>query len=430
MILGSDKSGERVVMEKGLYVEAMTKHTEGDELVTRQEVNLAEKHLNGAANQMVRTFKFGEEWNHEDRIKSASSAQFNKVPSLGGLVKTHKTELKMRPVCYAKCSQCPNGPLAYLLSTVLDPIIEAADKDNRTEVESTEELCSRICEANARIELEGPRRGCFQQDGRLEVGSMDVKSFYPSIDVEVAAEEVKKEILESEVNFEGVNYEEAALFLACTMTQEQIDAEGLQNVVHRRKKKTGVRPGLTCKAVAGGPVEREKDDSWLLPRRRPAVRQKRRIIACMIKEVIRLVMHKHFYSFNNQLFRQTKGAGIGNTASEKLGKLLLKRFDRKFLKILKKCRVELDLYGRFVDDNLTALASLDPGVRFEDGKMTCIKDRVEKDREMPADARIFRELVKVVDSIYECVQFTAEVPSSQQEGKVPVLDLQLYVGEE
>ena len=149
----------------------------------------------------------------------------------------------------------------------------------------------------------------------------------------------------------------------------------------------------------------------------------------MIKEVIRLFMTKHFYSINNQLFRQTQGAGIGNAASEKLQKGLLKRFDRKFMKALKKCKVEVDLYGRFVDDIMTALASLDPGVGFEEGKMTFSQDRVEEDSEMSGDARTFRELVKVANSIYKCVQFTSEVPSSQQEGKVPVLDLQLYVGE-
>ena len=188
--------------------------------------------------------------------------------------------------------------------------------------------------------------------------------------------------------------------------------------------------GLTCKAVSGGPVEREKDDSWLFPRRRPAVRQKKRMVACMIKEVIRLVMSKHFYSFNNGLFRQTDGAGIGNAASEKLGKLLLKRFNRQSMKALKKNKVEVDTYGRFVDDVMTALASLDPGVRFVEGKLTFSQDCVEEESELPGDVNTFSELVKIADSIYKCVQFTSECPSSHEEGKVPVLDLQLFVGEE
>ena len=65
-----------------LYTEIMSQHTKGDTIVTREKVNQAEKHLNAAANQMVRTFNFGGEWNHGERIKSASMAQFNKVPSL------------------------------------------------------------------------------------------------------------------------------------------------------------------------------------------------------------------------------------------------------------------------------------------------------------------------------------------------------------
>ena len=134
-------------------------------------------------------------------------------------------------------------------------------------MESTEELCHEIGVANQRIRRNGPRKGRYQGSGKLEVGSLDVKNFYPSIDVEVAAEEVKEEILESEVEVEGVNYEEAALFIACTVTQDEIDKEGLTHVIHHRKIRNGRRPGITCKAISGGPIERMKDESWLPPSR-------------------------------------------------------------------------------------------------------------------------------------------------------------------
>ena len=417
-------------MKTKLYTELMSQHTEGDTVTTRERVNLAEKHLNAAANQMVRTFNFGQEWSHEDRIKSASWAQFNKVPSLGGLVKTHKEELKLRPVCYAKCNQCPNGPLACLLCVALDPFIDGADRDQRTEVESTEELCHEIGVANQRITRNGPRKGSYQGNGKLEVGSLDVKNFYPSIDVNVAAEEVKEEILESEVEVNGVNYEEAALFIACTLTQDEIDKEGLTHVIHRRKCINGRRPGITCKAITGGPLERMKDGSWLPPSRLPARRQKKRIIACVIKEVIKLVMNNHFYCFNNNIYRQESGAGIGNQASEKLGKLLMKRFDRKFLLKLKKLKIELDLYKRYVDDVTAALASLQPGMRFEENKMILRQDLVEEDKMTKSDKRTMEELAKIAGSVYECLNFTSDCPSSQEEGKVPVLDLKLYVSDQ
>ena len=80
--------------------------------------------------------------------------------------------------------------------------------------------------------------------------------------------------------------------------------------------------------------------------------------------------------------------------------------------------MEVDTYGKFVDDVMTALASLDPGVRFVKGKLTFIQDCVEEDSELPGDVITFRELVKIADSIYEFVQFTSECPSSHEEGKV------------
>ena len=107
-------------------------------------------------------------------------------------------------------------------------------------------MCHEIGEANKRVTKDGPRRGTFQRGGNLEVGSLDVKNFYPSIDVDISAEEIKLEVMESEAEVSGVNYEEAALFLACIMTEDELSEEGLTHVVYRRRLKNGRRPGLTC----------------------------------------------------------------------------------------------------------------------------------------------------------------------------------------
>ena len=56
-----------------------------------------------------------------------------------------------------------------------------------------------------------------------------------------------------------------------------------------------------------------------------------------------MVMGNHFYSFNNKIYHQNGGAAIGNLASEKSGKLLMKRFNRKILALLKRAKIELAL---------------------------------------------------------------------------------------
>ena len=63
----------------------------------------------------------------------------------------HKEELKTRPVCKAQVNQSPNGPLADLVCEVLSPFVEEADKENRTDLASTEELCAQIKKVNDKI---------------------------------------------------------------------------------------------------------------------------------------------------------------------------------------------------------------------------------------------------------------------------------------
>ena len=102
----------------------------------------------------------------------------------------------------------------------------------------------------------------------------------------------------------------------------------------------------------------------------------------------------------------------------------MKRFDRNFLLKLKKLKLELDLYKMYVDDVTTALASLNPSMRFEENKMILRQDLVEEDKMIKSDKRTMEEY----GSVYECLNFTSDCPSSQGEGKVPVLDLKLYAG--
>ena len=128
-------------------------------------------------------------------------------------------------------------------------------------------------------------------DGRQTVSrlSLDVECHYPNIDIDLVAEEAKLEVMESHLEIE-IDTEEVALFLACSMSQADIDSEGLSHVVHKRRHKNGSRPGLTCEAITGGPVVRAENDSWIPPARRPTRGQRNRMVGCLLKSAIKLVM--------------------------------------------------------------------------------------------------------------------------------------------
>ena len=86
---------------------------------------------------------------------------------------------------------------------------------------------------------------------------------------------------------------------------------------------------------------RSKYDCWLLTRRRPGCRQKRRMVGSLAKAAVQLVMQNPFYSFTNITKKQMKGGAIGNSLTERLGRLIMKRFSRKFKALLEKSRQSL-----------------------------------------------------------------------------------------
>ena len=53
------------------------------------------------------------------------------------------------------------------------------------------------------------------------------------------------------------------------------------------------------------------------PARRPGKRQKMKMVGCMMKYAIRMVMKNKFYSFDNQIRKQGKGGAIGNKLTER-----------------------------------------------------------------------------------------------------------------
>ena len=426
VLVASDKSGKLIPMSPELYRQSMEPHIRGDSVHSREDVLKAEKQFNGASRQILRAFKFGETWGHGDRFVMAAKVENNEVPDLNQLVKDHKPTLKTRPVCRAQVTQAPNGPIAELLCEILNPFVEEADKERRTEVKSQEELCSEMNKVNARIKEEGLRRGPYQTEGNLVVGSKDVEAHYPNIDIDLAASEVKKEIEDSDLEV-NVDTNEVALFLACSMTAEEIMDEGLTEYIHKRRFKNGARPGLTCKAITGGPAARQQDRAWVQPERIPARAVKMKMIGCVMSVAIKLVMNNHFYSFDNIIRKQMKGGAIGNKLTERLGKILMKRNCRKYVSELARLGLETELLKCYVDDTTDACAAIDPGVRFENGELVKKDELVEEDRNVADDERTMNVLKDVANSIFDCVQFTVDYPSKNENGKVPILDLEIAV---
>ena len=79
---------------------------------------------------------------------------------------------------------------------------------------------------------------------------MDVVGLYPALEKEQVRFVLKEMLLRTQVKVAGINWSEVGVYLACAHGQEEIDQEGLSEVVPRwryRPQGGGNRPGMTSK---------------------------------------------------------------------------------------------------------------------------------------------------------------------------------------
>ena len=85
----------------------------------------------------------------------------------------------------------------------------------------------------------------------LFIGSMDVRSLYPSLLAIPTAEIVTKVFTEVDIKIEGVDWSEAGKYLALNLSQKEIQDLNLRHLVSTRKNKGGRHPGMTTAEVLG-----------------------------------------------------------------------------------------------------------------------------------------------------------------------------------
>ena len=98
----------------------------------------------------------------------------------------------VRPLC--DISDANNHRLSYLVCMILKEMTN----DYETQCESTEDMLAAIQEVNRE------RRN----DSETVLGSLDVKSLYPSLDIPFTIKVVCDQFEKSDIEIEGIDYEE------------------------------------------------------------------------------------------------------------------------------------------------------------------------------------------------------------------------------
>ena len=243
-------------------------------------------------------------------------------------------------------------------------------------------------------------------------------------------------IMKTEVVVEQVDWEEVGVYLATTYSQKEIDDRGLSNVVPRwqhRPQGGGNRPGITgIRAIQGR--KEEEEQSWLRPMQLPTEEEKRKMWTAAVVAGVLGARSNHTYRYNQQTRRQLDGGSIGNVLTGEVADVVMSWWKEEFVTLAREATYRLVEHflldtGIYVDDDFLLFEFLPPGTRWcsERNRMEVIPELVELDLEEKEDVRAMREISKMADSICPVLKTTFDCPGLQECGKMPLLNLQVWV---
>ena len=369
--------------------------------ITVDQHDGAEREMNCHALALTRMLGLGDGISG-NRLRSTVIAEGCNIAPLYGLRKDHKPmgnseeELsrgpKMRPVCGARDSLTKRT--SYLLCQILTPLIEGD-----THCDATDGIRAEVSKVN---------NGNVKRD--WVVGSLDVDSLYPSLDIDRCVSVVKNKLKESKMDFKNLQWKEVALYLKFNMLDEEAQRstflEYLPKRRYRRRPPIFVRSGSMNDAKI-------RHQPWIYPQQSPDNAVVREMFCEAVAIMIKKTSSLHDYQVDGDIYRQSEGGSIGMDLTGVIADIYMLEWDRKLISAIEERAIGIKIYKRYKDD------------------INLLLDVENSD--LPIDGRseegTMEEVKRLANDIDPALNVTVDYSSNHDDGRLPVLDLKLWIGE-
>jgi hypothetical protein len=440
MVIPSDKSGKLTVVSWDLYIQNMQKIIGDDKAVGWSEVGPTQARMNGHCSMWLKMTSMGSDWDQAQRIREALLRYGECVPPLYGLVKDHKPEGSFdpvfgppyRPVCGASFG--PNSALSDVLSEWIDVL--ADEMSGGCEVRATEELSYHFETANKQLGSKGGTGGRQElfigpsgSTGGITIGSLDVVSMFTNLKAIPVSKMAAKAVLESSVEFAGVDYQMVGIYLALNYPRHELVKLGLSDFIPIRVVKPGGRSKITISSVECRAPKLAKE-KWIFSPKSPSWSERKVMLSKAVEVGVRECFRNHLYTFNGQVYRQTEGGPIGLRLSMAISRLVMAMWDKMLMETGSNTGWLIHLLKRYVDDCTAVLETLRLGVRWslEQGlSYSPIWEAEDKVCGLSDDQRTMREFQKMANTQLDFIRVTYDTCTDHESGKLPILDLQCWV---
>ena len=146
---------------------------------------------------------------------------------------------------------------------------------------------------------------------------------------------------------------------------------------------------------------------------------KREIFARLLQIMTMVFMSSNCYMFAGTIYKQNGGAGIGDRASACIAKVCMAMWDIMWTSTQQTDGLIISLFFRCIDDLRILILPINSGWTL--GTKGWKYDKRLKD-ERSREERTKEEILKSLESMVECFNFTVETQDDYDNGCMPTLD--------
>ena len=149
----------------------------------------------------------------------------------------------------------------------------------------------------------------------------------------------------------------------------------------------------------------------------------------VVKVGVLIMMNTHVYSWDGKAFLQKAGGPIGLRSTCAVARIVMNEWDSRWRAMCRDNNITLAKGDRYVDDIRAFLKALKMGWRWVEGSLCHTKTWEEEDKNSGESAtkRTARILVAMMNEVFGFMNFTTEIGEDFLDGKLPSLDINIWV---
>ena len=138
-------------------------------------------------------------------------------------------------------------------------------------------------------------------------------------------------------------------------------------------------------------------------------------------------LKNHIYQFGNKVRLQNKGGPIGLKLTGEIAECIMKQWDKKLIKELRKVNMEPIIDCRFKDDINLVAEAVEKGTKWLDGKLTIDETKRLEDKDK-SDSKVTIEVIKeIANNVDPMIRLTSQTPCNFEGGMLPILDVKVKI---